>query len=80
MCALVSEHTERFRGRSRSAVPLCVWRAFPWRVSSTAVKRVELYQIKCSLKASFMSSGYNIGEDDASALFFTVLKLFLIGG
>ena len=47
---------------------------------STASKKVELDQIKCSLKASFMSSGYNIGEDDVSAFFFTVLKLFLIGG
>ena len=47
---------------------------------STASKKVELDQIKCSLKASFMSSGYNIGEDDAPAFFFTVLKLFLIGG
>ena len=42
---------------------------------STASKKVELDQIKCSLKASFMSSGYNIGEDDASAFFFTVLSL-----
>lgn len=39
------------------------------KMRNTASKKVELHQIKYFLKASFMSSGYNIGEDDASAFF-----------